>query len=118
MADTTDGANVRQWTCNGNESQQFLLTLADYTPVMSLDYNQEMIKIYPNPASPENIVIDVSGIVRPLELTIVDINGKIIYRNDIIKNGIVKPDLNIIDGIYFVRVKCSNTTYSKKFIIQ
>jgi hypothetical protein len=34
VADTTEGANVRQWTCNGSERQQFLLTLADYTPVM------------------------------------------------------------------------------------
>ena len=71
VSDTTNGANVRQWTCNGNESQQFLLTLADYNPVMSPDYNQEMIKIYPNPAldfffiDEENyrhvIITDLSG---------------------------------------------------------
>jgi len=78
------------------------------------------ISIYPNPAS-EKFNIDLSNIIIDvLEIEIIDITGQIVfYRKFEIGN---EPFLNIstenlIDGIYYVRIKNNEDYINKKLII-
>jgi len=117
---TTESANVRQWTCNGGERQQFLLIddVAESSVIAAPMNQQGLVRIYPNPAITTDIVIDLSRISKPLELTICDLNGKMIYRNGSLSSRILKPDLKLHPGVYLVHVKCDHTVHNIKFVRQ
>jgi len=69
----------------------------------------ETIRLYPNPSDG---IFTVNTGVKNTEITVSDINGRIIYRT----NG---NKINIADqaaGVYFLRVKTDNSVISKKFI--
>src|SRR4030042_2851134 len=104
---TTEGALARQWTCNDSERQQFTLTVAeDPTPVAESDVPENIIKVYPDPDIDGKIIFDISLVEEPLEFTIVDVNGKVVYRDSLLESKIIKPDLNFISGIYLLNVTC------------
>jgi arabinoxylan arabinofuranohydrolase len=115
---TTEGAVARQWTCNDIERQQFTLTIAeDPVPVIESARHGEKVKIYPNPSVSGKITVDISLLDNPRELTIADMNGRIIYRNTLLKSRIIKPDLNLVPGIYLLYVRCDRSIYNIKFVL-
>lgn len=116
---TSSGANVRQWTCDNSETQQFqLLDVKSITGSIFPEIKDNQIKIYPNPVTGRNMIIDVSAIDHPGELTITDINGRIIFRKAILDKSLIEPELNLIPGVYFVTVKCLNGICQGRFTVK
>jgi len=89
------------------------------TNVETVDFQEVMIDLYPNPSSgfvtikiPENIEIN------NLELTIFDESGKEILRESI-KNRKSEFDLKNRDsGVYFVRIASENKIFTDRFVIE
>jgi len=70
------------------------------------------IKIYPNPTS--NTLI-ISNLKKSSEISIFDINGKIVITQNAIK--LPKIDVSsLAKGLYFVRIKDDNGISTTKFI--
>ncbi|MGL1889021.1 MAG: family 43 glycosylhydrolase [Reichenbachiella sp.] len=111
--------NVYQWTCGEKESQLFtLIEVQDNTALMITDKQNDTLDVYPVPANSDNLVIDISTIESPTELVIANINGQDIYRNSDIKERIIKPNMSLKPGIYFIYVNTMEMRYTKKIIVE
>lgn len=114
---TTEGAALRQWTCNGSERQQFTLTVAEEPNTIITQDEDNLIKIYPNPVSQRRLWVDISAIEEPKELIIFDVNGRIIYQELIRYKNTFELDLEVEKGVYFMQVKNNSMIYCSKFVL-
>ena len=103
-----------------NGSQNYTL-IASGTNVVSLntkDYDYDnSIFIYPNPAK-GILNYTISDQVILTAITINDISGKVIFRNN---NAVVPSQIdvsNLSSGVYFVTFKSDTSSLTKKFIKQ
>ncbi|WP_175470566.1 S8/S53 family peptidase [Pedobacter hartonius] len=78
------------------------------------------MSIYPVPAKNElNIIFSISE-ASPIQLSLVNLSGQVLYREN--KNnfsGLYQNQLNISpypSGVYFIVLKAGNKSYTKKFI--
>jgi uncharacterized protein YjdB len=87
-----------------------------YTASGINNYQQEILHIYPNPYHGGELSINLPQYVNNgINLTIIDLQGKILIDYDIDQPGnpiIITPDL--LDGVYIIKVKSGiNTWYSR-----
>jgi hypothetical protein len=91
----TDAITVTFTTCVGEKEE-----------VLS-----NFINIYPNPNN-GNFVVELSGLVEDTELSIVDINGREIYKDVLLNNSYVSKQINMSTqpaGVYLLTLK-NNTS--------
>ena len=80
--------------------------------------NQADVNIYPNPSS-SNFVIEFKSKAENNSLQIIDLNGRIVYQEDISNNyHKVYSKNRFAKGIYIVRIISNNNSINKKLIIQ
>ncbi len=77
-------------------------------------YSEEKVKIYPNPVTD---ILVIKNADKYLNLTLTDIFGKIVYKNDnLTKVEKIACD-NFNRGLYFITFKNSNEVFTQKVII-
>ncbi len=75
------------------------------------------IAIYPNPAT-STLTITIEGI-NPQQLSIVDINGKNVYEQNLSISGEMQLDIsNWSSGIYFIQIVTPEGLITEKLIVQ
>lgn len=106
-------------SCTGNRAMvvfgiECIVGLQDYNLV-------DNFRIYPNP-SHGVITIDVkTNQSEAYDIYIIDAQGKLVYKKDIIVNGAYQDQLNLshlAKGVYYMRVQSNKATKTKKIIIQ
>ncbi len=79
------------------------------------------LKIYPNPVEDGQLTIDLIDInsKQLLTLTVLDIQGRIMYSNHLHPNSLQHINVSSLNkGLYFVTVQSDHTVYKQKFIIK
>ena len=79
------------------------------------------VTVYPNPAR-QLLNIAFKNKLKEVSLTLTDVNGREIFRESLenIQTGFIK-EINVSKyskGIYFLQVKCNNSLYTEKVIVQ
>jgi len=109
---------VEEDGCSG-ESNSFTLTVDACAGVAEL--GALSIDIYPNPSNGQ-IVVDIAGETEGLNVSILDINGKLIQSEQIgkVTTGVRKTiDLrNVSKGMYFIKLDDGNDAVTQKLVIQ
>jgi len=85
-------------------------------PTNTFEYFQEKVSIYPNPSS--NIINLMINDNSELNVSIIDVNGKVIMKaNNIVGSNVF--DIESFDsGIYFLKFENININFYKKIIIE
>ena len=85
------------------------------------DVLKDQISIYPNPVADGNLTIDLTQyeVKEPLLITVTDVQGRVIYKQQEKLNTKVEVDTRSISGgFYFVNVSSESFTANYKFIKQ
>ena len=76
------------------------------------------LRIFPNPAK-EKISIEIkNSILDQFRLTIIDMNGRVFYKNDLTGNSFEIDVNDYPSGLYFVDIKTPDITQRLKLIIE
>ena len=116
----TQGVNYLEivFYCNTNKSTTSLLKITDYINIENitnvLEITDNNIKLYPNPSN-GNFIIEGENINN---ITVVDINGRVIKSINI---NSTKINIELLDkqkGIYFAKILSDNKVIVKKLIVK
>ena len=109
---------VDQDGCTGT-SNSFVLTVDACAGISEL--GNLTIDVYPNPSNGE-IVLDINGDSEGFALTVVDVNGKLVYSERIasVNSNLRKAiDLSTLSkGMYFLKLEDGTESIARKLIIQ
>ena len=76
------------------------------------------LKVFPNPAK-EKVFIEIkNSIPDQFRLTIIDMNGRVFYKNDLTGNSFEIDVNDYPSGLYFVEIKTPDITKRLKLIIE
>jgi len=82
--------------------------------ISTYDFETESIKVYPNPSNGKFTIEYLGDISGQLEYSIVDLSGKILFKNRIRNNKKVSLDLDLSPGIYILQyLNVTNISRSK-----
>ena len=81
------------------------------------DYTKNKFNIYPNPAK-EKIHIELKNTTKYYRFQIVDITGKIIFKQSILNNKTEIDISNFDTGIYLIMLQNKNEIYTERLIIK
>ena len=73
-------------------------------------------KIYPNPTTEKVHVVSYAAAINSIE--IYNINGQIVYSNEVDANAIKINTTAFISGTYLMNIKSDKTTISRKLIVE
>ncbi len=80
-----------------------------------------VVKIYPNPVK-EELTINIAGSEKSLDLTVTDMNGKVVLTEKLTVSGNeFRKKLNMSGfskGVYFVRLSNNERSFSEKVVVQ
>jgi GH43 family beta-xylosidase len=111
-----DGDSIHQWNYLGADNQKWKLTESVDILTKVEEVKNEVVSIFPNPAN-ESINISSTGIIYTVN--IVDIQGRILYSNNEIFNGMkVIPLQGLSTGLYFIQIKSEDKQLTEKLIIK
>ena len=109
--------DVSDYTCAGIFMDDFELTFASGIDKVN---NDRKISLYPNPAS-DNLIISCDKLIEQTgEIEIINYLGALV-KTSTIQSNTNNAQLNIHDlaaGMYIVKLKLGNSTYSEKLIIE
>ena len=90
-----------------------------FSSVAELSSNPEKLRVLPNPASNNALVmIELGNNTQQAILNVVDISGRLVHSEMVFSNSQRQLDLsNLVDGIYFVEVVCENKKYTTKLMV-
>jgi len=77
--------------------------------------NSDLINIFPNPSSGELSVVNSIETTNVFQVQIIDIFGKTVLKEEIKSN---KLNLNLPNGLYFMKFSDNENIYMKKLIIE
>ncbi|HZH70153.1 MAG TPA: M36 family metallopeptidase, partial [Flavobacteriaceae bacterium] len=81
------------------------------------DYHSNSFSIFPNPSQGSVSIYSSSNMGDTL-VTIFDSNGRKMHQENVILNGFITLSLNHLNsGLYIVKVKGENQSYTRKLII-
>lgn len=88
------------------------------TTIFSTTENSFQWQIFPNPLqSNSNLnVLLSSNENKNIQITIVDLNGRLVYNKKYTKNHLIAPKL-LKAGIYFISLTCNDKVYTKKLLV-
>ncbi len=94
------------------------IALEPFAPRNSLSLDQ--FNLFPNPNTGSFKVTFTAEELAPLTITIVDLSGKEVYREEVSEfNGNYNKELNITNqapGVYFLNVQQGENIFSKRFV--
>lgn len=74
------------------------------------------IDLYPNPAN-NKLTINLGNNSKQVEITICDLNGKIIYTTTSTERQVLVNTKEFAEGVYFVKVRTEDLIATKKLVI-
>lgn len=110
------GANMYFGTNKVKKSNLYVARLSD--PQLKVEGTLEtpmVLSVYPNPAGES---VTVSGLPGGALLTIMNLNGQIVYRQQTDDGSIQINTTNFPQGIYFISIQNGDSREVKKLIIQ
>ena len=111
---TTDSYTVTGIDGNScTDTDQITITVNTCTGIADAE-NIELISIFPNPATN---TLNVTNIEHTLQVSLIDVTGKLIYNNTNIKKSTLIIDLsNTVKGLYFLQIRTNEKLKSYKII--
>lgn len=78
------------------------------------------ISFYPNPLEQGLLTIDLPGSNGPVDITISDIQGKVIYQNRIAAHRTIQLDTSsfLTQGLYIISIKTDDSATQSKLIVR
>lgn len=105
-----DGGSLNGWGLN--------ICLTSISTTISQNGIPNAINIYPNPTN-NNITIDLGKVENVENITLLDVQGKLIYENKNITTPKITIDLNSkSEGIYILKVQHNNEVNTYKVVKQ
>ena len=98
-----------------NENYESSSTVFKNTTTVNISETNNELSIFPIPAT-DFITLNSSDIINKIE--IFDVSGKNILSQNLNSNDINVNTQNLTNGIYFIKIQTSNTTTTKKIIIE
>lgn len=94
----------------------------NFIPCITTDLNfkndeNNVIKIAPNPSHNDFFKIIGLNNYLPTKVLIYDLMGKVVYYNEEVYSDNQIQAFNLLDGVYFVKIKQENTTTILKLVI-
>ena len=86
------------------------------SPQNVADNNIDKLKLYPNPAKDK---IYISGLKNAEKISIIDINGKLVYNENFANRSVSKYSIDISklkQGTYFVKIVSGSTVLNRSFV--
>ena len=80
----------------------------------------KLVELFPNPAREFIFIKKMSGNINSLDIDIMDVNGKLIAKENMKRNEFEKSvNISMLkSGVYFVKMNIDNRIYYKKLIVQ
>ncbi|MFY9592573.1 MAG: T9SS type A sorting domain-containing protein, partial [Bacteroidales bacterium] len=102
-----DGTTTKDWT----------VTVSVYVGIE--DVENSALAIYPNPNN-GNFTLDFTNINGKVNYQIYDTKGSIIISDDFVANGsaIKEVSLNLVPGVYFVRLVTETQSLVEKLVVE
>jgi hypothetical protein len=90
-----------------------------FSSVAELSSNPDKLRVMPNPASNDALVmIELGNNTQQAVLNVIDISGRLVHSEMVLSNSQRQLDLsNLVDGIYFIEVVCENKKYTTKLMV-
>lgn len=91
---------------------------ASLTGINNISQNENLLSIYPNPAS-ENITINFSSTSKNISIKIFDATGRLVKNMENVKSG--KNTINVSElenGLYLINVNDGRSSVTKRFVKQ
>jgi DNA-binding beta-propeller fold protein YncE len=86
--------------------------------ISPFDVSNNLLKIYPNPASSE-ISLELNSDLKNAELSVINILGERVLTQYLGISQISSIDISsLTNGIYFIQIRDNNKTFTQKFIKQ
>ncbi len=107
-----DGTTIQNWTVTVTEEP---VNITDFSNINS------QITVYPNPNKGIFNIVVKTAKKTDLIIELMNIQGQIIYRNDVKRILIYKGQVDVSDfakGIYFLRINTVNQVKIRKIVIQ
>ncbi len=74
-------------------------------------------KVYPNPAS--GVVTIANSENAPINVSIIDVTGKVVYGSDVLANSELSVDVSAFEsGIYFVQMESNSTVTTSRLMVE
>jgi len=102
---------------NGTTIQPWTVTVSVYVGIE--DVESSALTIYPNP-NKGNFTLDFTNINGKVNYQIYDTKGSIILSDDFVANGsaIKEVSLNLVPGVYFVRLVTETQSLIEKLVVE
>ena len=102
---------------NGTTIQPWTVTVSVYVGIE--DVENSALAIYPNPNN-GNFTLDFTNINGKVNYQIYDTKGSIIISDDFVANGsaIKEVSLNLVPGVYFVRLVTETQSLVEKLVVE
>lgn len=114
VLDFSGGPLVYQITSEDGYSENWTVNVSS---ILSIEYYNKHISIYPNPAS-DIFNVEITGL-RNISgvITIRDITGQIIYKKTVDSNNFTVNLSNCNAGVYLIDINTEETNLTKKIIL-
>ncbi|MDA3817517.1 MAG: endo-1,4-beta-xylanase [Prolixibacteraceae bacterium] len=107
---------------SGNE-RPAMIWLREYVTSAGFDtnvagYNSiiEDLLVYPNPVTGNHLTID--GAVGDYEVRIIDLNGKMVFSDNINSQGTIQVNVNFKPGIYMLQLMNASKSFFHKIVVR
>ncbi|MBK7443792.1 MAG: peptide-N-glycosidase F-related protein [Chitinophagales bacterium] len=116
-----DGAYIKNFEPDFGGLIYFQFTVGNYTPVAAFVPPADVLNVYPNPASTD-IFIDIDlAQLNNVDVTVLDITGKIVYTEHLsrVQDATLHLNLeNYATGIYTVVANTNGKIMTKQFVVE
>jgi putative aminopeptidase FrvX len=114
VANASTSARTATITVSGSGvSDQQATVTQEGSPTGVIDYEDNRVKIYPNPA---NSILVIEGLFDELQISIYDVQGRLVLKRKLVSNII--DIINLSPGIYSLVLEDKNRIVNKRFVKQ
>ena len=113
-ASAAAGAQLALWDYSGNAAQRWLLAAVGTTTATRSGLDAQ-VQLYPNPAPGGNFLVQLPA-GTTATLTVLDLNGRLIYRREVSGNGRSDIPAHLAAGAYVVRIATANGVLTRKLL--
>ncbi len=111
--------NIYQWACNGTGRQEFLIyDSSQATTDLAVMPKQGDIRVYPNPTSTGILHVDLTTIVAPQTIRLIDMQGRDVLETSELQKKMTIEVARLPVGLYLLEVKSAEQVYTTKIQIQ
>lgn len=80
-----------------------------------LEFSTREVRMYPNPTR-GRITIDLRGVKATIRLSLTNTLGQVVLTNDYVSTNLIKLDLEVPEGLYFLQLESNGEVITKMII--